>query len=76
MDHERLIFAIYTTLFVSVWWLLWDWESATGWFLASLLVALALTVDYFLTEAPAGKSHPASRWKSLRKIKFWFEQLH
>jgi hypothetical protein len=50
MFHKRLVFAIYATMVLCVWWLLRHAESFAGWFLALLLVVLALTADYVITE--------------------------
>ncbi len=52
MAHKRLVFAVYASVVVCVWWLLGHSESFAGWILALLIVALGLSADYFITEAP------------------------
>jgi hypothetical protein len=48
-----------------VWWLLRHAESVAGWFLALLLVVLALTADYVITETGAWRLPLVRRWLRL-----------
>ena len=52
---------------VSVWWLLAHADSVAGWFLALLLVVLALTADYFITEAPEWLLRVVKIWKRVTR---------
>jgi hypothetical protein len=65
MVHKRLVFAIYATMVVCVWWLLAHAESVAGWFLALLLVVLALTADYVITEIGTWPPPLVRRWLRL-----------
>lgn len=67
MVHKRLVFSIYATMVVSVWWLLAHADSVAGWILALLLVVLALTADYFITEAPEWLSRVVQIWKRVTR---------
>ena len=72
MVHKRLVFAVYASVVVCVWWLLGHAQSVTGWLLALLIVALGLSADYVITEAPELPSRLVSRWKQLTKMKATF----
>ena len=69
MAHKRLVFAVYASVVVCVWWLLGHAQSVMGWLLALLIVALGLSADYVITETPGLPSRLASRWKQLTKMK-------
>jgi hypothetical protein len=67
MTRERLVLAVYGTLAVSLWWLLRHSQSITGWMLGLLLMVLALSADYVITEAPEWFSRLVKIWKRLTR---------
>jgi hypothetical protein len=67
MTRERLILVVYATLALSLWWLLRHSQSVTGWMLGLLLMVLALSADYFITEAPEWFLRLVNLWKRVAR---------
>jgi hypothetical protein len=67
MTRERLVLVVYGTLALSLWWLLRHSQTIAGWMLGLLLMVLALSADYVITEAPEWLSRLVKLWKRVTR---------